>query len=127
MVERAQRSEDRTMQTVTKARRMGIRMKLVLCTMALALAGIGGALLPGVAQAGNEIQHFDARPSTAQAGGHPDIITEVDFGNRLNNPSGACNCSDGRAITVHLPTGVIGNPSAIPTCSLAEFSQAECP
>jgi hypothetical protein len=102
-------------------------LRLGLSVLTLALAGICGALLPGSAQAKNEIKHFDAFPTTAQAGGHPDVVTEVAFGNRLNNPSGSCNCSDGRAITVHLPTGVIGNPSAIPTCSLAEFSQAECP
>ena len=101
--------------------------RLAISVMALALAGVLGALVPGVAQAGNQIKHFDAFPTTAQAGGHPDVVTEVAFGNRINNPSGSCNCSDGRAITVHLPTGVIGSPSAIPTCSLAEFSQAECP
>jgi hypothetical protein len=106
-------------------------MKLALCAATLALTGIGGALFPGLAQAGNEIEHFAAVPSTTQAGGHPDIVTEVAFGNRLNNgPSegpNTCNCSDGRAVTVHLPTGVIGNPHAAPTCSLAEFSRVECP
>ena len=120
MTERAARSEARKMEKATGTR-------LAISVMALALAGVLGALVPGVAQAGNQIKHFDAFPTTAQAGGHPDVVTEVAFGNRLNNPSGSCNCSDGRAITVHLPTGVIGSPSAIPTCSLAEFSQAECP
>ena len=104
------------------------RARLAMSILALVVAGAFGALLPGVAQAGNEIKKFEAFPTTAQAGGHPDIVTAVAFGNRLNNnPGSPCNCSDGRAITVHLPTGVIGNPSAIPTCSLAEFSQAECP
>ena len=103
------------------------RTRLALSVLALVAAGVCGALLPGVAHAANEIKHFDAFPTTAQAGGHPDIATEVAFGNRLNNDSGKCNCSDGRAVTVHLPTGVIGSPQSIPTCTLAEFSQAECP
>ncbi len=121
MAERALTSEGRKMRKVTRAR-------IALSILALVVAGAFGALLPGAAQAGNEIKKFEAFPTTAQAGGHPDIVTAVAFGNRLNNnPGGPCNCSDGRAITVHLPTGVIGNPSAIPTCSLAEFSQAECP
>jgi hypothetical protein len=102
------------------------RTKLALCSAALALAGIGAALFPGLAQADNQIQHFAAFPSTTQAGGHPDVTTEVSFGNRINNPD-PCNCSDGRAVTIHLPTGVIGNTHATPTCSLTEFSQAECP
>jgi hypothetical protein len=134
MVERLPRSEEETMQTVTderapapQARPPGARMKLTLCAMALTLAGVAGALAPGLAQAGNEIQRFSATPTTTQAGGHPDISTEVAFGNRLNNESGSCNCSDGRAVTVHLPTGVIGNTHATPTCSLSEFNQAECP
>jgi hypothetical protein len=102
------------------------RTKLALCAAALALAGIGAAVVPGFAQAENQIQHFAAFPSTTQAGGHPDVTTEVAFGNRINNPN-LCNCSDGRAVTVHLPTGVIGNPHATPTCSLTEFSVSECP
>ncbi len=112
-------------------RRNALRTKLALCAAAAALAGIGGALFPGLAQADNQIQHFFAEPTTTQAGGHPDVITEVAFGNRLaDGPSegpNTCNCSDGRAVTVHLPTGVIGNPQTQPTCSLAEFSRVECP
>lgn len=90
------------------------RTRLALSVLALVVAGAFGAILPGVAQAGNEIKNFEAFPTTAQAGGHPDIVTKVAFGNRLNNDSGKCNCSDGRALTVHLPTGVIGSPRRIP-------------
>ena len=130
MVERGQASEEMTMHTPSNStaspRRLGMRAKLILCAAAVMLTGVGGALLPGLAQADNEIKHFAAFPSSTQAGGHPDITTEVAFGNRLNNPA-LCNCSDGRAVTVHVPTGVIGNPHAAPTCTLAEFSGSECP
>ncbi len=130
MVERGQASEEMTMHTPSNStaspRRLSTRAKLMLCAAAVVLTGVGGALLPGVAQADNEIKHFAAFPSSTQAGGHPDITTEVAFGNRLNNPA-LCNCSDGRAVTVHLPTGVIGNPHAAPTCTLSEFSGSECP
>lgn len=100
--------------------------KRMIGAAVLALTCVGVALLPGLAQADNPIQHFAAFPSTTQAGGHPDVTTEVSFGNRINNPA-PCNCSDGRAVTVHLPTGVIGNTHATPTCSLSEFSVSECP
>src|SRR5262245_38275375 len=108
MADRALRNEGRKMYKVTRTR-------LAKSILALVVAGAFGVLLPGVAQAVNEIKHFKAFPTTAQAGGHPDIVTEVAFGNRLNNKSGKCNCSDGRAITVHLPTGVIGSPQSILT------------
>jgi hypothetical protein len=102
-----------------------MRARLALCAAALAIAAIGGALLPALAQADNQIEKFIAEPSTTQAGGHPNIATEVKFGNRLTNPS-PCNCSDGRAVTISLPTGVIGNPHAAPVCSLADFSKNQC-
>jgi hypothetical protein len=76
------------------------RTRLAFSILALVVAGAFGALLPGVAQAGNEIKNFEAFPTTAQAGGHPDIVTKVAFGNRLKDKSGSCNCSDGRALTV---------------------------
>jgi hypothetical protein len=105
---------------------MDLRRRLILCSAAVLMACLGAALPAQRAEAGNEIQHFAAFPSSTQAGGHPDVTTEVSFGNRINNPR-LCNCSDGRAVTVHVPTGVIGNPHAAPTCTLQEFSGSECP
>ena len=93
--------------------RINTRMRLALSVLALVVAGVCGALLPGTASAKNEIKHFGAFPTTAQAGGHPDVVTEVSFGSRVDNAN-PCNCSDGRALTVHLPTGVIGSPIGDP-------------
>jgi hypothetical protein len=107
--------------------RIDMRVRLALCAALALLAGIA-ALAPGSAQAKNPISLFESRPSTSQAGGHPDIVTYVKFGNRLNAEgiNDDCNCHDGRSIFTHLPTGVIGNPHAAPACSLIEFSKAEC-
>ena len=72
------------------------------------------------------IYRFIALPSTAQAGGHPDVAFSFAVGNRAQNPS-PCGCDDPKNITVHLPTGLIGNPHATPQCTIAAFASEECP
>lgn len=80
-----------------------------------------------------DIASFEASPSATQAGGHADIEYHVFFNNRafdeneLKYNPGTCNCQDLKTLTVHFPTGVIGNPSAVPSCNLAEFGAYECP
>jgi hypothetical protein len=81
-------------------------------------------LLSARSAAAEEILEFSATPSTTQAGGHPDIriiqkVTPVSFviGERYE---------DARRFITHLPTGVIGNPHVIPTCSLDDFSLSLC-
>jgi hypothetical protein len=135
MVERRQTSEETTMHTATPTnttpRRNGLRAKLALCAAGLAVVA-ASAFAASPALAGNPIKEFKAAPITVsggletQAGGHPNLLFKVRFGSRLDQHS-PCNCSDGRAILGHLPTGFIGNPHAVPTCALAEFSKNECP
>jgi hypothetical protein len=110
---------------VAERRLVTLRARLALSTGVLALACAAAALAPGPAQATNPITMFKAEPSTTQAGGHPDIRTEIEWGDRLSVPS-ECACSDARSVFTHLPTGVIGNPHSAPICSLVEFSQNEC-
>jgi hypothetical protein len=134
MAERRQESEETRMHGVKSsitARRVGLRAKLAFCAAALAVVG-ASAVVPSSALATNPIKEFKAVPTTVQggtntqAGGHPNLLFKVRFGSRLDqvNP---CNCSDGKAIIGHLPTGFIGNPHAAPSCNLAEFSKNECP
>ena len=91
----------------------------------LLLTVVMGLLLPTAAQA-VPIHSLDVLPSTAQAGGHPDIAISFSLGNREQTHS-ACACNDARDIAVHLPTGLIGNPHATPQCTIASFASEECP
>ena len=71
------------------------------------------------------------------AGGHPDQFnTEMDFATRavLRDPVlgswgelGSTPVADPRDIAAELPPGLIGDPQAVPRCSLAAFFSEQCP
>lgn len=86
-------------------------------------AAIAVAVLPAQAMAQGQILSYSATTSSTQAGGHPDVTLQMEFeeGDFLDGTT------DPRRIATHMPTGLIGNPHAIPTCSLLAFSQGECP
>ena len=109
--------------------RRGKRSPLgALALAALGLGGVALVLLAPRASASDSIFRFSALPSTTQAGGHPDLEISFAVSNRvLENKQSPCDCEDPKDITVHLPTGFIGNPHATPQCTLAEFSANECP
>lgn len=96
---------------------------LVLCGAVLALIAV---LSPGKAQAAMEIQIFTNEVSTSQAGGHPDIDTRITWTTRSQSKE-PCNCEDPRTVSIHYPTGFIGNPHAVARCGLEDFSTYECP
>ncbi len=80
------------------------------------------------AMPGEPINSFSAEPTTTQAGGHPDITTTFFYRERFQqNISNPCFCQDPENITVHLPTGVIGNPHATPYCTAVQLSTHLCP
>jgi hypothetical protein len=84
-------------------------------------------LLPVAAHASIPIYAFNTQPSSTQAGAHPDISFSFEVGNRQQAPS-PCGClHDSRTVTVHLPTGLIGNTSATPKCTVAQFASRQCP
>ena len=62
----------------------------------------------------------------AQAGSHPFQVT---FAGQLNQTAGAEPAALPKELLSKLPPGLIGNPSAIPTCNLALFlsESGECP
>jgi hypothetical protein len=90
-------------------------------------------MVPAAGAVAPDIASFEASPSETQAGGHADLEYHAFFNNRafdeneLKYNPGTCNCMDLKTLTVHFPTGVIGNPSAIPRCTLADFGDYECP
>ena len=77
---------------------------------------------------GLPIFSFSPEPSETQAGGHPNIRTGFYFAERaaLQFPT-TCFCQDPQNITTHLPAGVVGNPHAVPYCSLAQVDTHTCP
>jgi hypothetical protein len=91
--------------------------------LVLIVAALIAAAIPATAWAGGEILLYKTGTSSTQAGGHPNVTLEVEFS------EGAFleGVNDPRRIATHLPTGLIGNPHAIPTCTLVAFSQGECP
>jgi hypothetical protein len=132
MAERAKEDEEKTMMSTSSERptapnRLGARTRLALAALALlALAAIAG---PGAGQAlaKTGIKTWSITPTSSQAGGHPDVELHTTFYNRSNPPSDPCNCDDARIIRTRFPTGFIGNPHAIPQCTLSEFGTSDCP
>jgi hypothetical protein len=117
-------------------RTRAMRQALSLWT---ALAAAAALLAIGAAQASAEpeITTFELERSTAQAGGHPNIFLRLSFttkeqerNEQLENPKNVANecfCTDPRTFTVHFPAGFIGNPHAIPSCTLAQLGLYRCP
>jgi hypothetical protein len=98
-------------------------MKKLASALALAVLLAVALVAPSGAWAGTgEMTFFASAPNSTQAGGHPDISVEVEYG----EGEGLAGVNDPRTITTHLPAGLIGNPHAIPTCSVSSFSQSEC-
>jgi hypothetical protein len=95
-----------------------------LAALGLAVAAFG-LLWTGTAM--GSITAYEVSTSTTQAGGHPDVYTLVGVENRFQSTSSPrCNCQDAKNITIHLPTGVIGDPHATPRCTDADFSTGAC-
>ena len=72
---------------------------------------------------------FKLVPSSAQAGGHEDLVTTFDFAHTANGKTD----NDVNETVVNLPAGFTGNNTAVPTCSVALLVPettnrgAECP
>jgi hypothetical protein len=72
-----------------------------------------------------EIKSASVSLSTTQAGAHADLTTAFEVNSEKNTPIGLT-----RDVDFHLPPGVIGNPQAIPRCSLLQFggsAEETCP
>ena len=109
-----------------------MRMKIAwltgLAALAMLLTVCDGAQAKRVG-----IRSFEVESSTSQAGGHPDVRFYATFDNRnvengeFAEPEfGTCFCHDVQQVDTHFPTGFIGNPHAVPECTLGEFSNKKC-
>jgi hypothetical protein len=118
--------EQGTTQEKTMIRTAKIALLAALAALALALAHMAG---PGAdsASAKSPILRYGSTPTSAQAGGHPDIVTEFEVGTRFTElPMPLCACNDPRDIIVHTPPGVIANPHVAAICTAAEAALYNC-
>jgi hypothetical protein len=79
-------------------------------------------LAPAAARADFSVVGFDVTPSGLQAGSHPNVTIAAEFTNhRLINPP-----EHVRDVTISLPPGLVGNPSATARCTQADFRADDC-
>ena len=72
------------------------------------------------------LTHFSTEASDTLAGGHPDV--RADFGlAHVGVPPGWESFGRARRIEVDMPYGLVGDPTAYPTCSRAQFHAVTCP
>jgi len=104
--------------------------RLTILVAAWACSALLAALVltAGSAHAAATVESFSNGPSATQAGGHPDILTSFAVGSRYTQGSPPdCQCADPKDVTVHMPTGVVGNPHVASRCGAAEQATFECP
>jgi hypothetical protein len=102
---------------------MSRKLSIVLSLLALALAiAPSGAAALEIEAAEGWLRDSAGAP-LLQAGGHPDFNTSIHL-TKLTNPETGNPSPDGnpKDIEVTLPAGLIGNPSATPTCTQGELS-----
>jgi len=70
-----------------------------------------------------EIERFEAQLSTAEAAGHPDFETTIYFShfNEEGDPKRETASASVENLAVNLPPGFLGNPRAVPSCSMGDF------
>jgi hypothetical protein len=81
------------------------------------LAVIAFATAPAATAAIN-VEDVETNPSTTAAGGHPNMAINLDLSYTGED--------DLRNLTLRLPTGFLGNPSAADLCSIAQFESEAC-
>ena len=96
------------------------RPVLVIAALA-ALAAVPATA--GAAGFGIQPGSFTTSTSNTQAGAHADLTTSFLLNqDALGNPVDQL-----KDVTVNLPSGVVGNPQAIPQCTDREFQNFDCP
>jgi hypothetical protein len=110
-------------------------LRVVPYAFGLAVSCLAALALAAPAQAAFGVSEFDGvtvtqsgSPST-QAGAHPYAITTRINYNRTTSPQEGGPWPDGQPqrISVGLPVGFTGNPSAAQTCEEADLEQSTCP
>ena len=87
------------------------------CALLLVTASLAA---PGHARAAVSVTGFGVQPSDTQAAGHPSVAISTSFA--IDPPSDAL-----KSLTVVLPQGLTGNPTAADACTQSDFAADACP
>jgi len=93
-------------------------------TIVGAIAAATALTAPPVAMGagdGYEFSSASASLSTAQAGAHPDLVTQFSFPTVPGEATTAV--AHTKEVQISLPPGLVGNPAPFPQCPMAEFSE----
>jgi hypothetical protein len=99
-------------------------------SMAATMAAVAMVLLlsmASVAKAEFSITDFTASSTTSVAGAYPDLTTDLSFATKPKTPPFKAADGNLRDLTVDLPAGFAGDPTALPQCSQVDFAQNACP
>ncbi len=101
-----------------------------LLTTALATATAALALGAAPAAADFAIENLQGEISnnghfSRQAGGHSDLTTAFVLTSKEFQPGRSGPTEDPRDVKVSLPLGLVGNPTAVPTCTAAQLSAGQ--
>jgi hypothetical protein len=71
---------------------------------------------------------LEASLSDTQAGSHPNLTVTLDFNNQPNgNEEPTLVGGEARDLSVNLPPGLVGNPTAVPQCTRQQLDAESCP
>ena len=102
-------------------RQPGVRTRARRRIGAAVIAGLTAWLclaLAPAAQAALGLQGLSAQPSNLAAGAHSDVNIHIGFSDAADQV---------KDLTVHLPPGLVGNPTATPLCSVTQLNGDNCP
>jgi len=88
-----------------------------------AIAVLALGVWAAAAQAAVKISSLTAAPVSTQAGAHAAFSVHVDF----DRSAATGNGEHPNSIVLHLPAGLIGDPSSATQCSQADFAARTCP
>jgi hypothetical protein len=83
-----------------------------------ALAWLAVALAPANAEAAFSVSSLVAAPASTAAGAHSNFSLQIAF------PDTASSVKN---LTIHLPPGLVGDPTATPLCQVADLNNDRCP
>src|SRR5436190_7793790 len=101
--------------------RLGVRRRSRQRIGAAALAGTIALLcllLAPPAQAALGLQGLSAKPANIAAGAHSNVNIHIGFSDPADQV---------KDLTVHLPPGLVGDPTATPLCTVAQLNGDNCP
>ena len=96
-------------------------MKRLVAGLAVTLALVGLAASAQAAPSDYGIESVEATTSTARAGEHPDFTVALSLKREANNELPSAT----RDVIFDLPPGLLPNPTAVPACSLAQFTSTD--